>query len=49
MLPATHVFPWAVALLELAAGIVYLINGDYRLAILWLGYGVAAVALTGVQ
>jgi len=45
----TAIFPWAVAVLELGAGVVYLCAGQWRLAVLWLGYGVAAMALAGVR
>ncbi len=45
----THIFPVAVAVLECAAGIIYLADQNWRLAILWLGYGIAAFALAGVK
>lgn len=42
-------FPWCVAILELAAGCVYLYHREWRFAILWFGYGIAAVALAGAK
>ena len=44
-----RIFPVAVAVLELAAGCVYVYQKEWRLAILWLGYGVAATALAWVR
>lgn len=44
-----HLFPYAVAVLELGAGVVYAYYGDVRMTVLWLGYGIAAFALAGVR
>lgn len=49
MLMASRIFPYAVAVLELGAGLVYAYYGDVRLTILWLGYAVAAFALAGLK
>jgi len=48
MIP-TWIFPWAVAILELGAGFVYLGHREWRLAVLWLGYGVAACTLATLK
>lgn len=40
-------FPYTVAGLELCAGVNYLLHKDWRGAIIWLGYGIAAIALAG--
>lgn len=40
-----RLFPIAVAVCEAGAGLVYLWQREWRLAIIWLGYAVAAVAL----
>jgi hypothetical protein len=42
-------FPYAVAVLELAAGGVYLWHREWRLAIVWFGVGLANVAFAGVR
>lgn len=49
--PATlaRILPTLVAWLELGAGLVYLWSREWRLAILWIGYGIAALALAGVK
>jgi hypothetical protein len=44
-----RVFPYAVAVLETGAALVYLYQGNWRLTILWAGYAVAAYALAGVK
>lgn len=46
---AIHVFPFAVAFLELGACLVYLAHREWRMAILWGGYAVAAFALAQVR
>lgn len=38
-------FPYMVGLLDLGASLVYIQNREYALAITWLCYAVAAVAL----
>lgn len=43
------VFLLAVAALEGAAVIVYVLQGQYRLALIWACYGLATVALSGVK
>ena len=40
-----YVFPFAVAALDLAAGIVYAVNKQWALAITWILYAGAAVSL----
>ena len=42
-------FPWAVAALEWCCCLEYLAKGDRLMAVLWAGYGVAAVALALVR
>lgn len=44
-----QIFPYAVAALETAAAVVFIIRGEWRLSILWSGYAVAAWALAGVK
>lgn len=44
----TRLFPALVALLELAAGVVYLWYRNWPLALLWLAYGVAAIGLVWI-
>ena len=41
----TMVFPLLVALLELGAGIVYALHGNYPLAVAWTAYAVGCVGL----
>lgn len=48
-IPFTMWSPLAVALLEFGAGVVYPCHQEWRLAIVWLFYGVAAAALAGVK
>lgn len=42
-------FPIIVACAETGAGLVFLWRQEWRLAILWLGYAVAAWALVGLK
>lgn len=42
-------FPTLVALLELAACLVYLAKHEWRLAIVWGGYAIAASAFAGIK
>ena len=42
-------FPYAVAALEIAAGIVYACNREWRLAIVWFLVGLANVAFAGIK
>jgi hypothetical protein len=44
-----YVFPLAVAVCETGAALVYLSRGEWRLAIIWIGYAFAAWALAGVK
>lgn len=44
-----QVFPYAVAGLETAAALVYIGHHNWRMAILWGGYAIAAWALAGVK
>ena len=44
-----HYLPYAVAILELGAGVVYLLYQEWRLAIIWLGVGVANAAFAGIK
>ena len=44
-----NVFPYAVAVLEAGACLVFAWQGNTRMTILWLGYAVAAFALAGVR
>jgi len=44
-----QVFPYAVAVLELAAGVVYLFHAEWRLAIVWVAVGVANMAFAGIK
>jgi hypothetical protein len=45
----SYAFPYAVAMLETGAALVFLAQGNIRLTILWSGYAVAAWALAGVR
>jgi len=42
-------FPYLVAAGETGAALVYLYNHEWRLAIIWGGYAVAAVALASIK
>jgi len=42
-------FPYSVALLEAAAGAVYLYNAEWRLSIVWFGVAVANFAFAGIR
>ena len=45
----SQIFPYAVAVLETGAALVYIAQGNVRMSILWGGYAVAAWALAGVK
>jgi hypothetical protein len=45
----TNGFPWAVAVLEAGACVVFAWQGNTRMTILWLGYAVAAFALATIE
>ena len=45
----THLFPFAVAVLETGAAIVFAYHGNGRMALLWGGYAVAAWVLAGMR
>jgi hypothetical protein len=42
-------FPYTVAVLEIAAGLVYLWHREWRLAIVWFAVGVANGAFAGIK
>ena len=42
-------FPTTIAVLEAGAGIRYLLAGEYRLAIVWLGVCVSSFAFAGIK
>ena len=42
-------FPYSVAALEAAAGLVYLWHHEWRLAIVWFGVAVANGAFAGIK
>jgi hypothetical protein len=42
-------FPMLVAILEGAACLVYLYKGEWRLAVVWGGYTIAAAAFAGIR
>lgn len=44
-----RLFPYLVAVLEGAACVVYLLNREYRMAVIWFGYTIAACALAAVK
>ena len=44
-----QVFPYAVAILEVCAAAVYLYHHEWRLALVWSGYGLAAWAFAGIK
>ena len=44
-----HYLPYAVAVLELGAGAVYMLYQEWRLAIIWLGVGIANAAFAGIK
>lgn len=44
-----YVFPYTVAVLEVAAGIVFACKGNWRFAIVWLGVGIANFAFAGAK
>ena len=43
----TTIFPYAIAVLELCAAVVYAMNGNWRFAIVWAGVGIANIAFAG--
>ncbi len=45
----TQILPVAIAVLETSAGLVFLADGNVRMATMWLAYGVAAWVLVSVQ
>lgn len=42
-------FPYAVVALELLAGFVYLYHKEWRLAVVWVGVGIANFAFAGIK
>jgi hypothetical protein len=44
-----YLFPSLVALLQLCAALVYFIDRDYRLAIVWLGVAISNSALANIR
>jgi hypothetical protein len=46
--PPFRVFPYLVAGGELTAGVVYAYYGEWRLAIVWIGVGIANLAFAGI-
>lgn len=44
-----QVFPYAVSVLEICAGLVYCYYRDWRLAIVWIAVGIANAAFAGVK
>lgn len=44
-----QIFPYAVAVLELAAAVVYGAHHDWRLTIVWAGVGIANLAFAGIK
>lgn len=44
MIPIWQIFPYAVAVMELMAAIVHLAYGNYRVALIWAGVGIANLA-----
>lgn len=42
-------FPYAVAVMQLAAGFVYTYHRDWRLAIIWLTLAVSNFAFAGIK
>lgn len=48
-MPLWQIFPYLVALGELTAGVIYAYYGEWRLAIIWLGVGIANGAFAGIK
>lgn len=48
MIPVWQIFPYAVAVLEISAAIVHAYYGNWRVAIIWFGVGVANFAFAPV-
>ena len=44
-----HYLPYMVAVLELGAGAVYCLYREWRLAIVWIGVGIANWAFAGIK
>jgi hypothetical protein len=44
-----QVFPYCVAVLEIAACLVYLWAHEWRLALVWAGVGIANFAFAGIR
>lgn len=44
-----RILPYLIAALQAGASLVYLIKGEWRLAIIWIGVGVANMALAGIR
>lgn len=47
LIPVEQWFPYAVALLEFGAFVVFAWQRNWRMTILWLGYAIGAFALAG--
>lgn len=43
------IFPYAVGVLDLGAALVYLLNRQWALAMTWLCYAIASVALGTIK
>ena len=46
---AIQILPYAVAVLEIAAGAVYVYHYEWRLAFVWLCIGAANAAFAGIK
>lgn len=42
-------FPYTIAVLDIGAAIVYCLNGQWRLALMWSCYAVATIAVAGIR
>lgn len=49
MIPVWQIFPYAVAALELCAGVIHLYFRNYRAAIVWFGVGIANLAFAEMK
>ena len=48
-MPIIRVFPYTIAGMEIIAAAIYLYHREWRLAIVWLGVGIANAAFAGIK
>lgn len=48
-MPLWQIFPYTIAVLEILAAIVHCTYGNYRVAIIWAGVGIASLAFAKMR